>query len=179
LVFDNGGDAGFGAPTSQAPTGYRVDRRDYSRVIEIDPITLEIVWELDGVKLGGKSGFFGKYKFYSSHISSAQRLPNGNTLVTEGAEGRLFEVTPEFEIVWEYVNPDGGIYRAYRVPYEWVSQLPKPEEKAVVPPVNSDFHVPGSSPKVLENAVTDLKAKPDFYGPKTEEMEDLKKLPTR
>ena len=35
----------------------------------------------------------------------AQRLPNGNTLITESSFGRFFEVTKEGEIVWEYVNP--------------------------------------------------------------------------
>ena len=34
-----------------------------------------------------------------------ERLPNGNTLICEGAPGRLFEVTPDKEIVWEYINP--------------------------------------------------------------------------
>jgi len=43
--------------------------------------------------------------FYSRSISGAQRLPNGNTLICSGANGRLFEVTPDGEIVWEYVNP--------------------------------------------------------------------------
>jgi len=42
--------------------------------------------------------------FFSPHISGAQRLSNGNTLICEGAEGHFFEVTPEKEIVWEYVN---------------------------------------------------------------------------
>ena len=43
--------------------------------------------------------------FYSNHLSGAQRLPNGNTLITEGTSGHLFEVTPEGEVVWEYINP--------------------------------------------------------------------------
>ena len=43
--------------------------------------------------------------FYSSNISGAQRLPNGNTLICQGAAGRLFEVTSDGDIVWEYVNP--------------------------------------------------------------------------
>jgi hypothetical protein len=46
--------------------------------------------------------------FYSFFISGCQRLPNGNTLVCSGAQGRLFEVTPEGAIVWEYWNPHGG-----------------------------------------------------------------------
>ena len=46
--------------------------------------------------------------FFSGFISGAQRLPNGNTLICQGADGRIFEVTPEKKIVWEYVNPYGG-----------------------------------------------------------------------
>jgi Arylsulfotransferase (ASST) len=47
-----------------------------------------------------------KADFYSSYISGAQRLPNGNTLICSGADGIFFEVTPAKEIVWKYVNPD-------------------------------------------------------------------------
>ncbi len=43
--------------------------------------------------------------FYSDFISGAQRLPNGNTLIDEGMTGRIFEITPDGEIVWQYVNP--------------------------------------------------------------------------
>jgi hypothetical protein len=43
--------------------------------------------------------------FYSAEISGAQRLPNGNTLITEGVKGNLFEVTSAGETVWRYVNP--------------------------------------------------------------------------
>lgn len=46
-----------------------------------------------------------KYSFYSAFISGAQRLKNGNTLITSGAKGRFFEVTANKEIVWEYWNP--------------------------------------------------------------------------
>lgn len=43
---------------------------------------------------------------FFSHIGSgAQRLPNGNTLITSGTEGHLFEVTSQGELVWEYINP--------------------------------------------------------------------------
>ena len=64
------------------------------------------------------------YTFFSPHISGAQRLPSGHTLICEGQWGRLFEVTPEGEIVWEYVSPFMGpdrngdpsneVFRAYR-----------------------------------------------------------------
>jgi hypothetical protein len=47
-------------------------------------------------------------KFCSQFISGAQRLPNGDTLICEGKAGRVFEVTKEGTIVWEYLNPLGG-----------------------------------------------------------------------
>ncbi len=43
--------------------------------------------------------------FFSPNISGCQRLPNGNTLICEGAVGRFFEVTDAGEIVWQYINP--------------------------------------------------------------------------
>lgn len=46
--------------------------------------------------------------FYSSNISGAQRLPNGNTLICEGDNGKIFEVTPSGQVVWLYVNPVGS-----------------------------------------------------------------------
>ena len=43
--------------------------------------------------------------FYSTAVSSSERQPNGNTMICEGSPGRIFEVTPNKEIVWEYINP--------------------------------------------------------------------------
>jgi len=90
-------------------------------------------------------------RIYSSFISSAQRLPNGNTLITEGSSGCFIEVTPTREIVWEYVSPyfdrrmgTPAVYRAYRLPYQWVPQVEKPVEKAIPRIDNSKFRVPGS-----------------------------------
>ncbi len=48
------------------------------------------------------------WSFFSSFVSSARRLPNGNTLIDEGMDGRLFQITAGGDIVWEYLNP----YRA-------------------------------------------------------------------
>eukprot|EP00438_Fugacium_kawagutii_P015927 Skav217908 [mRNA] locus=scaffold795:191158:192594:+ [translate_table: standard] len=52
---------------------------------------------------GPKQGRLGS--FYCTHISGAQRLPNGNTLITMGPQGIVFEVTPAGEEVWRYINP--------------------------------------------------------------------------
>ncbi len=56
--------------------------------------------------------------FFSSEISGAHRLPNGNTLICAGVIGHLFEVTPEGETVWQYVNPmvRGGILAQGELP---------------------------------------------------------------
>ena len=142
LVFDNGGAAGYGFTTPSAVNGVNGVARYSSRVLEIDPVTLKKVWEYS---IGGAES----YRFFSHYISSAQRLMNGNTLITEGADGRLFEVTTAGEIVWEYVSPyftDGPnstnrVYRAYRLPYAWVPQLPRPSERAVVPPNVREFRI--------------------------------------
>jgi hypothetical protein len=136
LVFDNGGIAGFDSFFPGMPGHFPATYRNYSRVIEFDPITLDIVWEYKDVVQEGDVNLDGEVKgeermFYSNLISGAQRLKNGNTLITEGHGGRVFEVTYEGEIVWEYISPyeDGrapratdpnSVYRAYRVPKSWI-----------------------------------------------------------
>jgi len=140
LVFDNGGAAGYGSSNPGAPDGRNAIRRGNSRVVEINPVTFTKAWEY---AVGGAES----YKFFSHYVSGAQRLPNGNTMITEGADGRIFEVTTAGAIVWEYVSPyfsktgdTNRVYRAYRVPYEWLP-IAKPSERAVVPPAVKDFHV--------------------------------------
>ena len=49
-----------------------------------------------------------KVDFFSSFLSGAQRLPNGDTLICSGNDGTLFEVTPTGTVVWKYVNTLGG-----------------------------------------------------------------------
>jgi hypothetical protein len=46
--------------------------------------------------------------FYARHISGAQRVPNGNTVICAGTWGQFFEVTKDGEVVWEYINPVTG-----------------------------------------------------------------------
>ena len=48
-------------------------------------------------------------QFFSAVISGVGRLPNGNTLITSGTSGTIFEVTPGGETVWKYVNPLGPL----------------------------------------------------------------------
>ena len=62
-----------------------------SRVIEIDPRTGRVRWQFGGIS--------------SKTLGSCQRLPNGNTLITESENGRALEVTRDGRIVWEFHNP--------------------------------------------------------------------------
>jgi hypothetical protein len=145
LVFDNGGASGYGFTNPIAPDGTGAFVRPNSRVLEINPVTLALVWS-----------YQAPGQFFASNISGAQRLPNGNTLITEGTGGRLFEVTNDGTIVWEHINPlfTGGagprpsnaVYRAYRLPYAWIPQLEHPSETAVTPPALEAFVLPSAAP---------------------------------
>lgn len=144
LIFDNGGEAGYGSPNPMAPRGVYNARRHYSRILEINPVTLEIVWQYRQYRERPD------FKFFSAYCSGMQRLPNGNTLITEAQTSRVFEVTAGKEIVWEYVRPPVGgldwLFRAYRIPYDWIPQLKKkPIEQAVIPPEPSKFIIKPSN----------------------------------
>ncbi len=95
LVFDNG------------------TKRNSSRVLELNPITGKIVWRYEAIP---------PESFFSSWGGSNQRLPNGNTLITDSANGRIFEITKDGKIVWEFFNPikdkkgrRATIYRMMRI----------------------------------------------------------------
>jgi hypothetical protein len=94
--------------------------RQFSRVIELNPVTERVEWEYVGDP---------PETFYSRTRGSAQRLPNGNTLICEGDRGRCLEVTREGEVVWEWLNPmtqDGHrvqVYRMMRYPHEMIERL--------------------------------------------------------
>jgi hypothetical protein len=100
LLFDNG--------TEQ--TG--------SRVVELDPVSARVVWS------------YAADGFFSPTRGSVQRLPNGNTLITESDPGYVFEVDPDGDIVWKFGNPDlddegrrGAIWRMTRFARENLSFL--------------------------------------------------------
>lgn len=130
LVFDNGGIAGYGSLLPGLPGTYPATFRDYSRVIEFNPKTQKVVWEYKCPETGERGR-----RFYSRLMSGAQRLENGNTLITESVNGRIFEVNNQGDIVWEYIHkeeyangslplldflPPTTNYRAYRVPAAWL-----------------------------------------------------------
>jgi hypothetical protein len=100
LVFNNGG---------HRPDG------SYSSVDEIVvPVDRQGKYKLEpGAAYGPKKAVWSysapnKEDFYASFISGAHRLKNGNTFICNGPNGTIFEVTPDKQIVWKYVNPVKG-----------------------------------------------------------------------
>ncbi len=67
--------------------------RGWSRIIELNPLSGEIVFE------------YRADSFYSQSRGYVQKLENGNYLITESERGRIFEITLEKELVWEYYHP--------------------------------------------------------------------------
>jgi len=118
LIFDNG-------------MGPRAQRSGQSFILEINPVTKEVVWSYDKPR-----------GFYSPYRAAQQRLPNGNTLIDEAVGKRVFEVTSEGKTVWEYVTSaaprmEGQPLRAKRYAYDYCPQLKalgKPKELTVTPP---------------------------------------------
>ena len=122
LIFDNG-----------ASPWKDLGHAGRSYVLEVNPVTKEVVWKYENGE-----------QFHATYTSSAERLANGNTLICESAGKRVFEVTEDGEIVWEYVE---GTPRSYRYAYDHCPQakaLGKPKEVPVTPP--QDFRVPPDEP---------------------------------
>ncbi len=97
--------------------------RGWSRAVEMDPLTGAIVWEYKAPR---------PQDFFSVSRGSVQRLPNGNTLITDSDHGATFEVTPGGETVWRFLcrerNAKGQratIVRMKRYPVEFVEPLMK------------------------------------------------------
>jgi hypothetical protein len=90
---------------------------DQSAVYEIKLPLSESGFELSGDAAYGPAEPVWRYMtedpmdFFSPFISGAQRLDNGNTLVTEGASGRFFEVDGTGNVVWNYMTPYSGDIR--------------------------------------------------------------------
>ncbi|MCK9523389.1 MAG: arylsulfotransferase family protein [Proteobacteria bacterium] len=76
--------------------------RKQSEVLEINPLTGQVAWR------------YTAKDFFSEFRGSNQRLPNGNTLITESDKGYVFEVTPGGKTVWRFANPD--IEKTIRAP---------------------------------------------------------------
>lgn len=71
-------------------------KKKASRVVEFDAVSSNAAWTYEGSE---------QAPFFSKFCGTAQRLPNGNTLIVESDNGRAFEVTSAGTIVWEFHNP--------------------------------------------------------------------------
>lgn len=95
--------------------------RKASRVLHVDPLR-GIRWRYP---------LEPDPEFFSQRRGGAQRLPNGNVLITESQDGRAFEVDAAGEIVWEFLNPEvdpgsnrrARIYRMQRIERDLVDAL--------------------------------------------------------
>ena len=114
--------------------------RYFSRAVEVDIKTGDIVWESESGF--GVEGYVKGRVHFSPFISGNDRLPNGNTLICSGANGIIYEITPDKEMVWHWVreipnqHPQGqvkwGIFRAYKYALDYCPQfanLPPAEGK--------------------------------------------------
>ncbi|MFT5500876.1 MAG: hypothetical protein ACI88G_001009 [Woeseiaceae bacterium] len=102
--------------------------RPYSTVVEFTPaMNADGTYSLESGSAYGPQAVQWEYdpqppeRFFSFFISGAQRLPNGNTLVNQGAGAKIREVTPDGEIVWEFRQTDYGevpdmLFRANKYP---------------------------------------------------------------
>ena len=104
-------------------------------------------------------------EMYSTILSSAQRLPNGNTLICDGAKGRIMEVTYDKDLIWDYTNLIGfknNVFKAirYSLDYPGVSNLMHP----VIPQKPKGNHI-GSINKdyIFSTKTTDPNDKMVFY----------------
>ncbi len=100
LVYDNGVDSGF------------------SRIVELDPVTKKTMWEYKSKP---------PEKFFSNTRGSCQRLPNGNTLIAESNKGRVFEITSEGKVVWEFYSPERKMETKERAPIYRMMRITNPE----------------------------------------------------
>ncbi|RDW93820.1 uncharacterized protein DSM5745_01142 [Aspergillus mulundensis] len=85
LIFDNG----VFRPGLAVP---------FSRAIIVSRATEQITWEYKDNTTGGLG-------FFTPFMGSAQLLEGGNVLIAEAATGRIFEVTTDGKMVWEFVVP--------------------------------------------------------------------------
>jgi hypothetical protein len=173
VIKGNPGEGSLTLFNNGIPGTERKDSLAYSNIYQIRPLTDEkgnyIL--MDNKRFGPKEPEW-KYiakdtiSFYSSFISGAERMENGNTFINEGAKARFFEVTPDGEIVWEYLNPyRGNIHRTNGDP---------------VPPIPFAYSVfranfiPADHPAFKGKTLEPLEPQPEVFNlpPKEEEKKE-------
>lgn len=100
MVFNNGQGRPGGSYSSVDVIDPPLDSNNTYTISDIepfDPANLYWTYEADPPE-----------DMYSSNISGAHRLTNGNTLICVGREGNFYEVTNNGELVWHYLMPVGN-----------------------------------------------------------------------
>lgn len=80
--------------------------------------------------------------FYSTHLGGCQRLPNGNTMLAESTDGKLWEVDAAGNVVWNFV-PGGQVVRVLRYGFEYPGLVAVAESTEGIP---SDFELSQNYP---------------------------------
>ncbi len=156
MIFNNGNSIRFSAidiisPSTSSPGFY-----NYNNTIGYGPLTTD--WTYTAPTPAD---------FFSSILSSGQRLPNGNTLICDGDSGYFFELDPSNNIVWEYINPDTAngiltqgdapsanfVFRALRFDETYAAF----DGRDLTPgdPIELDFDISGCSLSVDEVDISD------------------------
>ena len=98
--------------------------REYSRIIEVNPVTEEIEWEYTTQP---------PTKFYTPGRGTVQKMPNGNYFICNADSAQLFEINKNKEIIWEYTKPKNSmgkriiIQRAIKITPQELEKMDIPE----------------------------------------------------
>jgi hypothetical protein len=96
ILFNNGNSRRYSSVNIFSPSTLSPGVYDYDLASGFGPVTSDWTY----------TDPINRENFFSSILSSAQRLPNGNTLICDGDSGYFFELDPSENIIWEYINPD-------------------------------------------------------------------------
>ena len=122
LVFNNGGQRNYSSVEEIVPPVDEFGNYDLTPGEAFDPVEQSWIYTAETPE-----------DFYSGNKSGTQRLPNGNTLICATQTGWFFEITPDEQVVWQYICPvnSGGpqqqgtlvnnnsVFRSYRYSAEY------------------------------------------------------------
>lgn len=117
LVFDNFGTAPIraGGVVNRQQKGVVAN----SRIVSYDPVS-----KASRILYGDRPGEM----FYSAQRGTVSLLPNGNLLITESDNGRVFEVDGSRNVVWDYLNPlrtQEGLRAGISVSRRYAAEYPR------------------------------------------------------
>jgi len=114
IIYNNGSITTFGQDFTQ------------SSIVEIEPPVNEFgLYDIDEVHSFAPLSYNWEYTgdFFSHIMSGVRRLENGNSIVTAATEMRIFEVTSDGNIIWDYIHNEVGqnsISKAFKYPIDYM-----------------------------------------------------------